>query len=439
MTKRLLALLARGILLLLLFNTSTYASERRDAYEADFAFLVETLKARHPNPFFHMPEPAFRAELDAILEAVDTLDDFDAMMRLRIAMATLGDSHTSVGFYDQLDERGHFPLSFQWFEDGMYIIGATPAHEDLLGARLVAVGGKPLEMIDREMRSLVPASEPYFAYNRVSWLMGRAGLHQFFGTMAGDSAVFTLVMPDGTAAEKTVKADHEGYEETGFVYLSDRVGHPTWINPREDRLSVMFRDIFYEEDGLYLVQYNSCWGRELETRFGDAEAAASYPAFADFREKILARLRSGEVETLVFDLRANGGGSSPQGTRLIEEIAAIEKLQPVGRIYVAVSEATFSSAVINAMDFKEKTAAIFLGTPSGGRPNHYGEVRVFTLPNSNIEIAHSTNYFAHVDGDPAAVFPDVTIQARMADLMEGRDAVLDYVRGGHKDTPRTRH
>ena len=406
----------------------TSAAERQEQYAEDFRYLVTTLKERHPNPFFHTSEESFLTSLDAILKDVDTLSDFDVMMRLRIAMAALGDSHTSVGFYDQLDERGHFPLSFQWLEGGMYIIGAGPGYEDLLGARLVAIGRKPLEVIEKEMRTLVPASEPYFAYNRVTWLIARAGLHQYFGTMTGDSAVFTVERPDGTMNEKRVVADLKGFEETGFVYLSDQVGHPTWINPREDRMDVMFRDIFYADEGLYLVQYNSCWGRELEARFGDAEAAEKYPAFADFRDRIIAKLRSGEVETLVFDLRANGGGSSPQGTKLIGEIAALPKFQEEGRIFVAISEATFSSAVINAVDFKLKTRATFLGTPSGGRPNHYGEVRVFTLPNSGIEIAHSTNYFAYVDADPAAVFADVSIRPTMADLLEGSDPVLDYVR-----------
>ena len=39
------------------------------------------------------------------------------------------------------------------------------------------------------------------------------------------------------------------------------------------------------------------------------------------------------------------------------------------------------------------TEAIFIGEPTGGRPNHFGEVKSFNLPNSGLSVRYSTKYF----------------------------------------------
>ncbi len=134
------------------------------------------------------------------------------------------------------------------------------------------------------------------------------------------------------------------------------------------------------------------------------------------------------MKALLFDLRANGGGSSPQGTQLAKDIAALAPPARPEKIYTAISEFTFSSAVINAMNFKQELGATFLGTPTGGKPNHFGEVRVFELPSSGIKIANSTKYFQYLEGeDPPTIAPDAHIETSLADFASGRDPILAYV------------
>ena len=109
-------------------------------------------------------------------------------------------------------------------------------------------------------------------------------------------------------------------------------------------------------------------------------------------------------------MRLNGGGNSPQGTEFIKQLAQISKVNRKGALFVAISEKTFSSAVINAMDFRLNTAALLMGSPAGGRPNHYGEVRGLEMPNVGLSVYHSTQYFKYIDEDLPAVMPDLFVE-----------------------------
>jgi C-terminal processing protease CtpA/Prc len=200
-----------------------------------------------------------------------------------------------------------------------------------------------------------------------------------------------------------------------------------WQRPHSDA-TPLFQQKYIEKDSILVIQYNSCWGRELEEKFGDKTEAKKLPYFESFADEVFETLEKKPVAKLLFDMRFNGGGSSLQGTRLIEKLSSNKDINRQGTLFVATSEHTFSSAVINTMNFRQKTEAIIIGTPSGGTPNHYGEVRTLVLPKTGLEVYHSTNYFKYVDGDAKAVYPDIEIETNYSDIFKGKDPIYEFVK-----------
>ena len=80
------------------------------------------------------------------------------------------------------------------------------------------------------------------------------------------------------------------------------------------------------------------------------------------------------------------------------------------------------------MQLKNETNAIFYGEPSGGKPNHYGEVETVSLPYSKLALYYSTKYFQDLQGeDPDSLVPDVTVEIASKDYFEGRDPVMEAI------------
>jgi C-terminal processing protease CtpA/Prc len=100
-----------------------------------------------------------------------------------------------------------------------------------------------------------------------------------------------------------------------------------------------------------------------------------------------------------------------------------------GNLYVIIGKFTFSSALLNAIDLKQKTNAILIGSPTGGKPNHYGEVKSFQLNKLDLKVWYSSNFFKNVDGDPPSLEPDIFIPITSDDMRALTDPCLEYVIG----------
>ena len=64
------------------------------------------------------------------------------------------------------------PIRFELFDDGLYIVGASQAHADLLGARVNGFGDVPAETAIARVMELLPQDATNFAREFVAeWLM----------------------------------------------------------------------------------------------------------------------------------------------------------------------------------------------------------------------------------------------------------------------------
>ena len=90
-----------------------------------------------------------------------------------------------------------------------------------------------------------------------------------------------------------------------------------------------------------------------------------------------------------------------------------------------IGPATFSSGLMAAMALRHDLKAVLVGEPSGEKPNSYGEVRLLTLPHSKVVVQYSTKFFRLAKGDPLTFDPDVRAARSIADMLAGRDPVLD--------------
>ena len=102
------------------------------------------------------------------------------------------------------------------------------------------------------------------------------------------------------------------------------------------------------------------------------------------------------------------------------------------RLFSVIDVGTFSSAVLNSIKLERETEATTVGESTGGRPNHFGEVRTFSLPNSELLVWYSTKYFeAYPElGDAPSFEPEVHIPLSSEDYFGGRDPVMEWILDG---------
>ncbi|MCX6560744.1 MAG: hypothetical protein NTZ26_09545 [Candidatus Aminicenantes bacterium] len=381
----------------------------RDGWTADLNFLAKELPARHKNLFFKTTREEFQAGVAALKAQIPTLNRAEFLLGLSRLVAAVGDSHTS---FTIMPERA-FPFKLYWFKEGICVTDTTPEFAGLLNGRLESVDGHPIDEVVRAFAGIFPHDNEAQVKDFVPRFLGSSEHLLGLGLLAvPEEATFTVRTPAGGTASAKMKS----------LAVGD-VRKIAWAAPAVDpaRLPVYRRTAAAAYEFAYLsasrtlyFAYNSC--RDLPNR-----------PFAAFSAELWEAIRKNPVDRLVIDLRANGGGDSSIFDPFIQQLAADKEINRKGRLFVILGRRTFSSAILNALDLKKKTEAVFYGEPTGGRPNHYGEIQTLTLPNLKIKVSYSTKYFKFVEGDDPSLTPDVLVELTLDDYLALRDPVLDAI------------
>ena len=92
---------------------------------------------------------------------------------------------------------------------------------------------------------------------------------------------------------------------------------------------------------------------------------------------------------------------------------------------VLLGRMTFSAAGNFVADVDSDTRALFVGEPSGGAPNQWGDRAPITLRQVGITAYVALEYVeANRHDRRLAVEPDVRVEPTAADFLAGRDPVL---------------
>ena len=133
------------------------------------------------------------------------------------------------------------------------------------------------------------------------------------------------------------------------------------------------------------------------------------------------------LRVMVVDVRHNTGGNSALfSDNFMPKLRDYSGTRDLVT-YTIIGRRTFSSGLWAAIDMKNEFNTLLVGEPSGNKPNHYGEVRNFMLPNSKFRVTYSIKYWKKVDGDPDALYPDLRYEITWKDMMKGRDIFMEKI------------
>jgi hypothetical protein len=394
----------------------TPATTRDERWMQDVRYLADNLVYLHPNAFHTTSRDEFDARVNRLIADVPTIPDAQIWVGIAEITALLDDGHTdpwlhTPGFFRL------YPLRLGWYGDDLVVTGTHPDYAEAAGARVVRIG-------DSDLQSAFEAVERVISYDNAQSL--RFSAQTFLRTPEVLTALgvlddaecgqYTLERPDGeiiTVEVRPVAVDDASFEYVTLYDVLDVNPPVRTLNPNED-----YWYTYLEDSQTIYFHYYRCYDNPVNP-------------FAALVTDMMAFIDSHEVTRVVVDLRFNGGGDSEVIDPFIEAIRARPDLNADGKLFVLIGQQTFSSAMMNAIDFDTQTHAILMGEPTGGTPNAYGETRTFRLPNSGIEVQYSTRYFRNLpDSNPEAVEPEIPVSITWADLLIGRDTVLEVAIGG---------
>lgn len=405
-------LIARLVLGFPYLSTEVFSASKEVQWEQwaqDLDFLSNELPKRHKNLFHNISESGFKTQIEALKAKLPSMDQEEILVGFMKIIASVGDSHTTLGYRPQ---QG-LPLMLYWFKDGIAVLNTTGEYKNILYGRITALGNKPIEDIVAALKAIIPHENEAQVKNKITNLLT-------------DPVILhgTRLIPHQDSASLTVRTT-SGRTVTLEMKPLSFTSKPEWIvgtaNESDLPLYLKNRRMFY----WYKILPGS---KTLYFKYNSCQNMTGQP-FGDFVKKLFGTIDGERIKRIVIDLRHNGGGNSGLFAPFLEELEKREEFQRKGSIYVLIGRRTFSSAILNAIDLKKRTPAVFAGEPTGGKPNHYGEVRSFRLPQSGLQVTYSVKYFQVIEGDPVSLVPDMLIEPKISDYVKKYDPVLRNVLG----------
>ena len=385
----------------------------KDQWRENLAVLAKELPARHVNLFFQLPRVEWEKRVASLDGAIANLSDYQIRIEMTKLVAAVGDSHTRINGVLGDDGR-YLYLGCREFGDGLYVIDTIVPYGEAMGARIVSVDRMEIADVRRRVDALVGAENEVARSTMRTRYLSDAMLLKELGVLRSAEQAEFVFEREGRRFAMTVKtlpARRRMADAERPVHVALPDPPPLWLKRRAEP----YWFAWLSDSKTLFVQYNSCRNDE------------KLP-FAKFTEQVVAQARQAAPERLVIDLRHNSGGDSSVSDPLMRAISRERVLRPSGGTYVLIGAPTFSSGEMVAMQLKREHRAVLVGEAAGQKPNHNGDVRMFSLPHGEIQVAHSTKHFVTMPGsDPTSLMPDRVVVMTAADYVAGRDPVLEAV------------
>lgn len=392
------------ILLILIPRNDVFSqSVAKHDYSEDVALFASQLASVHPYLFKLMPEDTFDVLIKGLKDKAHYILSEELTVELFRINARIADEHTRVEPIDSL----LFPFRFESFDEGMAVIMTDSLQQEHLFSRVIAIDDLPIADVVHALSGMLKKDNDSFQKFWIAYYLGRPSILYGLGILEQrDRATFTFLTSSGdtvTTVIHTVPATamRLNYYRNLPIGMQLAVEGPHYQYNYDDSTGVLFFEYARcsEEEGL---------------------------PFREFNKQLFDMVKAKHPSKLIVDLRYNGGGSSSVLNPFLRSIRS-SYLNAPGKLYVLTGRKTFSSALMNAVELVRTTDAITVGEATGANINHYGEVKSFVLPDSKITVYYSTKYWENWSGHDGPLVPDVSLEHRYSNFIEGRDEALEYI------------
>ncbi|MGD9800411.1 MAG: hypothetical protein AB7F91_09530 [Parvularculaceae bacterium] len=379
-------------------------------YRAEATKIVSEIETLHPRGREIAESERFMHARDGLMAIAGDTDVAHYAVALGRMFATAEDGHTNaLGFYSDLPEFAwRYPIEIKRFDDGLYVVAAKEEGSILLGRRIVSVNGEPVDAFVRRFAETMGYDNPAWPANWAPHALMRPGWLIGLDVASPDFAApveFVAVDKRGRKAKAQLRARQDGREgltriAAGAPALQpDREGHENYVN----RLA---------------------GGKALAVVIGAMEDEED-KTFEAFTREVIAAMEDPAVERLIVDLRNNGGGNNLL-TEPLRRMIVKSRFNRPGGVYVLTAPQTFSAAMNFATRLERETDALFVGEPTGGAPNHFGDPKFASGEASTLPYIISTLRWQ--DSPPLdprrRILPDIPVAPTFADFVAGKDRAL---------------
>ena len=369
-----------------------------EGWKSDIEFLKLELAKRHKNLFYSLDEQVYFKSMDLIKASATAKSREKLIVELMACVARVNDGHTKV----LVNHTAQYPFEFYYFEEGIFVTKATEQYVELVGMKLTHINTVAIEEVLEIIQPLVSCDNEQQLKSGVVKYLVVPEILKGTSIIFEDRASFSFESNEGNTVSKLVYPIDKTQIQLASSYVMQ-------LPFGRQHLQRCYWSTYFTDKNTLYFQYNACRNDPNKT-------------FREFNRELFELIDQNQVDQLIIDLRFNGGGNSMILSPFLKALKKRPKFK--SNVIVLIGRSTFSSALLNAIKLKKKFNVTLVGEPTGGKPNHFGELMFIQLTNLDIEVMYSTQYYKNYSQEMAALFPQIKVPERAEDYFKGFDRAL---------------
>ncbi len=365
-------------LLVALSSLSAQPSFTTQEWQEDLRFLQKTIHEEYSFLFKKVSKESFDTVVEAFYTEIPQLEAHEILVGFSRLVASFEYGHTIFGYWEGVIPYHQLPVVLYHYDDGIFLQGVHKKYEQVLGAKLLAIDGMPIDKALALMRPVVPAENEQFvkAYG-IHYLTFPEFLHAQGVLKTLATTVVLTLEKDGRQFEQRIEAvpTERFPRRYGMVIPGE-----DWLESRDLSETPLYLNylekIYYYE---YLPEQKTVYVRQSQIQDD------SLQTIPEFYAEVFDFIDKNEVEKLILDVRLNGGGNNYKNKPIVTGVIASKKINHPGKFMVIIGRRTFSACQNLVNELHTYTNAIFFGEPTAENINFYGDNRPVTLPNTKMK------------------------------------------------------
>jgi tetratricopeptide (TPR) repeat protein len=348
---------------------------------------------------------------DQFVSDVPHLNENQVMVRFMQMGALAADGHTALRPPHD-NAANALPVQFSSYGDGMFIMGATAERKSLIGAKLLAVDGHPVDEAVHKVSTLFGHENPQWVLAMAPRYLRKPKCLNGLGLSPSDKSVTLSLEMGGAKKEVTLEANTSDPDDTWATYHQQITSEATLCFRNRSK---PFWYEYQPETKTVYFQYNAVSDDEKQK-------------LSDFAKDMFAFIEAHDVDRMIVDARFNGGGNNFLNMPLLLGLIK-SKVNEKGKLFVIIGKDTFSAAMCFVSQVERFTNAIFAGEPTGSSPNFIGESIKVALRYSKMQGSISDLYWQNSVAMDHRIWisPAIYVPPTFAAYSTNKDPVIDAI------------
>ncbi len=408
--------------------------DRIEAWQQDLDDVINRF-LKYERSFTAETRAAFVDAIANLRRSLQRKSDQQIMVELARAVALSGNAHTRLYLIRNRTEVRRLPIRVWWFKDRLHVVRATQEEKNLLGCRVLKVGGVDVVAATARVRGIMAGNESWQRYMSGYYLTSPDMLFGAGVISNAEQVAFTMKcgseLRTVRLAPLPLRRSSSPVEAWWDLAPESRDENAAFVPALRSDIAPLYlrntrKNYWFE----YLPEH-----RAIYVQYNRSHQAQSGMTMKEFTDSLLREIDQQKPKAAIFDLRFNTGGDLTVGTPLLKTVS--EKLAGVP-VFVITGRATFSAGITHVVQLKQWAKATIVGEPVGDELDTWSEGGNLILPNSKLTVHYANALHAYStraypgrepihDYNLESVAPDIPIEVSLNDYIAGRDPLLEAV------------